>query len=211
MLKYRFIFVFLWLWVGLVVNGQAQIYHIYRPEPDLSIPEEVIPRDPVVELAYAPLWSAGEINDKDLNTISHYMLGHRVGVFGLLSKEVNVGLEWESVRALAHHIPYISYIKRDVFAFTTKWLLTPQTSPRLYFITSVGYARQASKFELQRKHFTHSNLTLAFGMGLKVLLWKRLYLDGEFRQTLECKKWDNFVFSGPSERYNLSLGLSYQY
>ena len=196
----------------IATKSQAQSYRVYRPIPQVYEEKRATaPSLSLFEIDAAGVLSAGEIQDKENNSISRAMRGWQLRGFFHFNDIIAAGLAVEQLKSADMKTKALTAFERNEWEALLSVVLTPNTEPQLYLLAGIGQASQQSRFKRQHRDFNQKSLVLVAGIGGKVRLWKDLFLFGDYVIHYDRKKWDNFLFEGPHIRQEVTAGLGYRF
>lgn len=209
----RRIYIVLWLvfWVTGVPALQAQSYRVYRPVAAVSAPTTVTYASGPISLELQGVSSYGTIQDAEGHRLSRVQYGGRVRAWWWVRETLAVGIAGQYLKAADMKTHALTPFTRREEDLLVRLTLTPDTLPTLYIIAGVGHVHQRSRLRRQTKDFSSRGLVWRAGIGGEVRLWKGWQLVGEGQVVYDTDKWDNFLFTAPRTRTELSLGMSYRF
>ncbi len=207
----NFCFVVLLVW-GSMLPSVAQSYRVYKPvsaQPSQQV--EASARPIRWQLEGAGVLSTGEIHDVEGATLSKRLVGGRVSGGYRIFNDVWLGVEWEELKSSDQKTHFLSTIRRSQWLVHTKWILTPNTTSKIYLLAGIGQRVYKTKFTLQHHHLNDKSAVYVIGFGGEYRIYKELYLTGQYRLTYDQTAWKTFILHSKHVRSEIALGLNYQF
>ena len=199
----------------LLFTGGAfgQIYRVYRPTPEGKQATATEVKTPVTRwsVEVAAVDSFGKIKDLEGNTLAKQLMGGRGSFWWRAWEPVWIGVEVEEGHAMDQQAKKLEKIRYRHYAGQVKWILTPDTEPKVYMLAGIGEREYKSRLKWRQDCLDEKSMIYSIGLGGEIKLYKGILLTGAYHWIYDKQRWSKFVLKGPRNRHELSIGLQYRF